>query len=412
MYLPVKDDGYAARWARSKKEQASLHITVIAPLTDLLSASAPYPLQTSKQKGQAGRVPDTCDLVHFQLLVRDGTRSPSLVKQTNLHMLETELAAQVSSDWPTWLQQWRSPYGMDQLEQLSGQGRRDLALLAQRDLKRYRRWLHSLAYERHQSAWYSSADTPTAIESAQAYASAFSGRRLSNELLHITPLHEDKELAPHIACSSSLSSRNPKAMDILTDLRTKYMPSIKRTLTRQLGFTPTEKLVRAMAQACVHEFTHDHIVDQWCSLLEPAAVEALTSHHATTLTSMTIPEDGSPPSYMLCILFSRILQEMNSHVAGRLDPLWRLRFTSLETFLLVLDFLVSKQATLPCSHHDNTSLPEPPTLGPDRTYRLSHIAPFAANIHIELLRCNESKTIMYEFYTTKYQFVFPSVTII
>lgn len=105
----------------------------------MLGVLAPYPLRTSKQEKQFAKVPDTCDLVHFQLLARDGTHYPSFIEQANLNALETELIAHISSDWPLWLQQWRNPYKTNQGEQLSGHGRRDLALLAQRDLKRYRR---------------------------------------------------------------------------------------------------------------------------------------------------------------------------------------------------------------------------------------------------------------------------------
>jgi hypothetical protein len=146
------------------------------------------------------------------------------------------------------------------------------------------------------------------------------------------------------------------------------MSDIKLALSKQLGFTPTEKLVHAMTQACAYEFMHDHIVNRWCSLLDPAAVEALTSNRAKPLyeytqTNSMSPlayfdyqqdvrayyrgrqEDSRSSSYLMCTLFSGMLQEMSSHVEGRPSSFWRLRFTSLEIYLLVLDFLVSNRIT-------------------------------------------------------------------
>ncbi|RKP23412.1 hypothetical protein SYNPS1DRAFT_30847 [Syncephalis pseudoplumigaleata] len=169
--LPL-DDGYVSRWAASpktKSSSAASHDPDHRPappaaraypsesLRALLGALAPYPLAMANES-QAGEVPPTCELVHFQLLARDGTHYPSAIEQADFDALETALRVHASAEWPAWLREWQSPAYPP--EQLTGQGRQELAQLAQRDVKRYRRWLHSLAYERHRNAWYASAAMP------------------------------------------------------------------------------------------------------------------------------------------------------------------------------------------------------------------------------------------------------------
>ncbi|KAI9594267.1 histidine phosphatase superfamily [Syncephalis fuscata] len=357
-YLPT-EDGFVASWATLESDSATKTTTTrqshdqskdtlpleeqrfpIQPLPALLGTRAPYPLNTAKSS-RASKVPLTCELVHFQLLARHATHYPSQMENVGFSELEATIQANKQQSWPSWLKNWRNPYNVDQVDELTSLGRRDMALLAQRDLDRYRRWMHSMAAERHLSA--------------QAYASAFSGRRLSDEQLHTTPLNDDKELSPYTSCYELTADMNDE-----TDA--------EQQLTKFKIPILSEALVEAMAQACAFEYTLLGISNQWCQLLEPDAVAALTSpainllysygnnDHIGALTYTDYKQDvyaysriignNSPVTHISCLLFSRILNEINS-----------------------IDLYN-----------------EVPTLDPAREYHLSRIAPLAANLHIELLR--------------------------
>ncbi|KAI8056727.1 histidine phosphatase superfamily [Syncephalis plumigaleata] len=197
---------------------------VASRLRDILGSIAPYDLPvpqsslnepsntcTANNLSHPAMIPKHCQLVHFQLLARHGTRNPVVSQMQKLQTLEEELMLnkQSSSQWPQWLTDWRNPYNSSNVDQLVKQGVLDLQGLARRDICRYGQWINGKREGvgnndnpdiRHQFASYASSEKQRCIDSASAYASIFSNRSLTLSDIHIVPRNKDPLLVPHHSC--------------------------------------------------------------------------------------------------------------------------------------------------------------------------------------------------------------------
>ncbi|KAI8056674.1 histidine phosphatase superfamily [Syncephalis plumigaleata] len=156
-------------------------------------------------------VPDTCQLVHFHLLVRHGTRNPRAHDIREFQKFERKLQRNKRSHWPQWLINWRNPYVKHEANALVAQGWRELTELAERDVERYKRWLGDTPRTRHESTWYASSESAQTVKSAQAYGTVFSGITLSNSSLHVIPKKYDREISISDACPRWLQLAHDKS---------------------------------------------------------------------------------------------------------------------------------------------------------------------------------------------------------
>ncbi|RKP10854.1 histidine phosphatase superfamily [Thamnocephalis sphaerospora] len=404
-------------------------------LRDMLGTKARYPTPTSLDSDDVhppvvdahncstvplpGDVPPHCELVHLQLVSRHGTRNPTPRVVEKLAALETELLAHHNSAWPKWLVSWRNPYSMDTAAELVEQGKHDLASLATRDVCRYGRWLDaarfkdpsdprrgSAASERHQLAWYGSSAKQRCIDSAKAYATVFSGQKLDTSAIHILPelalpmdtaeQGQDNELAMHHACAlwEKQSKDRSGELSMEAPYRERYMPMILDQLSETLGYPTTNETLEAVWMACAFEFAIDAKPNQWCQLVQShtKSVQNLgdswwmgdnSEAGMSPLRLVDFFEDvrhyfqygpGHPLNQRLaCVLFTRVLGEMRTALRGQPGPRWWLRFAHAETIMLMLNHLDVYTGPLEFRQ--------------DRAFRTSRIAPFAANLHFELLRC-------------------------
>ncbi|KAI9592632.1 histidine phosphatase superfamily [Syncephalis fuscata] len=346
--------------------QKKKHLSV--PIRNLLAFTSPYdpPISNTSLNSNTcnindtalATVPNRCNLVHLQLLARHGSRNPiELQSNKNINLLE--------------LQQ-----------------------LAQRDICRYGKWLNGrsglsdkeAAAARHQQAWYASSSIQRCIDSANAYASVFSGKTLPQSVMHIIPLNRDRVLSIGGGCHKWFSQ---------VPYANHYLPNILELLSTRIGFKIKKDMLDALGELCAFDYIKENRQDHWCQLLL-SKENRLLGELATDASDKQFPvKDPSPLEYydfitdieyyhrcgalhsnnkrISCGLFTQMINEMQQAIHGHLPLRWRLRFGHGETILLLLNHL--------------NLYTETPTFDQHRAFRTSRISPFAANIHFELLKC-------------------------
>ncbi|KAI9592570.1 histidine phosphatase superfamily [Syncephalis fuscata] len=375
------------------------------PIRNLMALLAPYDSSISSTQfkannntcnvnsADAAAIPGRCNLVHFQAVVRHGDRNPIPKRVEQLTAFEKELQSNKNPNWPKWLQEWRSPYNQDNADQLMEQGVLQLQQLAQRDVCRYGKWLNEkvnllsekAAEVRHQQAWYSSSSTQRAIDSANAYASVFSGKALPQSAMHIIPLKQDRELSVGGGCQNWFYSESnvTAKLEFLRPYTAHYLSEIRDLLSTRMGFQITALTLDLMGELCAFDYIKEDRRDHWCELATDASNEQFPVKNPSPLEYYDFITDRKHyhrcgalhpiNKRVSCKLFTQIVNEMQQAIYGNLPLRWRLRFGHGNTILLLLTHL--------------NLYTEPPTFDQNRGFRTSHISPFAANIHFELLKC-------------------------
>ncbi|KAI9594200.1 histidine phosphatase superfamily [Syncephalis fuscata] len=384
-------------------------------LRDILSSIAPYDPPTANSylhpstnvcfanASYLAKVPDNCELVHFQLVSRHGTRNPVISQMQKLADLEKQLVSNQQSQWPNWLKNWKSPYNRTNAEQLVRQGVLDLQELAHRDICRYGKWLNrdnttslydddSDATARHRFAWYASSVKQRCIDSTLAYASVFSGKNLSLSQIQIPVANQDRLLAPHHACPlwEQLSLNKTAEDNMKKPYLESYLPDIIDQLTKIMGYNITKTTYNSMAMACGFEYAIENRADRWCKLL----LDSNTDPDSNAHTNIDLVQSKALKLYdflkdikfynkygmakkintrISCVLLSQLVNEMQDVVQGNLSIRWRLRFGHAETIFLLLTLLGVSS--------------EKPEFRQNRALRASRLIPFAANMHFELFKC-------------------------
>ncbi|KAI9594297.1 histidine phosphatase superfamily [Syncephalis fuscata] len=403
-------------------------------LRDLLSTNAPYdpPAAQLNVQGIANNtcmsseqnstnIPDRCELVHYQLLSRHGTRYPKALLINEWNLIEKRLKRNIRSDWPEWLKEWQNPYSANIAGKLAKQGIIDMQDLARRDVCRYGPWLGGQTNQSHYDnssltnditersrlTQYISVDRKQCIESTKAYASVFSEEKLDHSKIRTIPVEKDHFLGYGSSCPAWHQSVNNKyvAHAASDPYISRYLPGILQSLAPQLGNTINNNNFQHAAALCAFEYAIEQRADRWCKLLRPEQNQLETnpltkSNNISINHKLLHPMDlnNTQPNLLqltdfiwdiiyyhkasqgnarnTCIvhkLMLQLLNEMQLAVLGRAQTRWQLRFTQDTTILLILAYL-NIDATKPVFH-------------PNRAFRTSRLAPFAANIHFELLNC-------------------------
>ncbi|KAI9592625.1 histidine phosphatase superfamily [Syncephalis fuscata] len=372
----------------------------------LMATYARYNTEIANNK--TSRVPAQCSLVHLHVVARHGTRQPHRREIREFSKLEKELRTHEHKSWPKWMKDWQNPYSLSKAGQLAKQGVYDLASLAKRDVQRYQEWLGKTAEERHKHAIYSTYAVAQVIESAQSYAGVYSGHRLQGKSLHILPNHKSRDESISEACPrwKKIAEDKEPQKKIYKPYEKRYLNKVLDRLSKQLKFKVNEDFYRTAVTICTYENAiyaqHAH----WCKLLHKfdsidsslsavsnaandtatSDIEDETFEEVNPLTLMDFREDlyryfkygngRSINSKIAGSFLTHVLVEMKTAMKGRDKARSHLRFGHTGTILLILTQL--------------GIYTEEPKFNDQRVFRTSHIVPFAANLHFELLSCDDN----------------------
>ncbi|KAI8056979.1 histidine phosphatase superfamily [Syncephalis plumigaleata] len=247
------------------------------------------------------------------------------------------------------------------------------------------------------------------MASARAYGSVYSGHRFSNKSLNTVSKKKSRNESISEACPRWLKlTKNKKVAEkAFTPYEKQHMSHVLKVLSKLLKFKVTEKVFQWAVSACSYENAiyaqHAH----WCKLLESSLddkgatldVANTTEHVNSTIDDEYLRRKTVKPlalmdfrediykyykygngleinSKIACSFLQNVVAEMETAISKDDKVNAHLRFGHTGTIILILTQL--------------GMYTENPKFNEDRAFRLSRIVPFAANLHFELLQCDDA----------------------
>ncbi|KAI8800273.1 histidine phosphatase superfamily [Cladochytrium replicatum] len=256
-------------------------------LREHLGSKSPYS-PPAENETVVSPLPETCRVIHLQVVGRHGTRFPGMKDTLGCQGLEkVPFNIKLSHNLKESLMSWSCPFPIKKIGLLARAGEYEVYELGRRLGRRYPNRVYSPTFVKIRSSAVSRSG-----QSASAFSAGFFEGSGGLEMCGIPPIYQttlpkmmDYELVPKHACPrwSKTLYEDPRRQAEMSAYRTLRIQSIADRLTESL-MTPPAKLttenIEAMYRTCAFELSSSTHLDEaplspWCKVFDQEDIEAL-----------------------------------------------------------------------------------------------------------------------------------------
>jgi len=370
---------------------ASLHQAHTWDFSRHLSTKTPY-----LARNISSDPPEGCEPVHFQIVSRHGSRSPTIENIRKYKSIEKKIVKAKEFIKLDWLKDWVSPFKETDEGNLAVPGQMELYNLGKRFNDKYQSLFPDFKYNPI-SYPLQTTFVPRASMSGNAFGYAIFGEQEGNiGPGHYQPIYsftdmkgKDINLRFFESCKKYVDNMNDtKHNENKIKFANKYFPSIAKRITDQIGAYPhfqvTEKNLTAFFDLCSFEYVLYNNTNTFCSLFVKDDFEIIETYY--DIGSYYIKGYGWDLSYEIaCPLVKDIIDKFDAKINGS-DKYTKafLRFAHAETILPLLARLGLYKDSFPLKWDTDLSILR------NRVWRTSDISSFSSNVVFVLYNCSDT----------------------
>ena len=345
------------------------------------------------------KIPNACDAVHINMVIRHGSRYPSDGDMEEIQELLTKLHTIHTSNSPfryaNLIIPWKTPSEWQHVtpSELSSVGEIEQYNIA----KRYRSRFPGIFDKPYWNKYFRfvSTDKSRTVQSAVSFAHGiFEGKGPVGDsnfqpvaITYSGPEEKDDLLSPDDACPRYETEVDDLAGDEADKfLKSSDMINVTKRLEQRLQIAgelsltkdDVEKIFRLCAFGVMNRGDNS-----WCPLLDPKDMAAI--EYLDDLENYYEHSYGIEFSYkIICVLVKHITQNLRDFAAGKAEHYGIFRFSSSGTVTPLLAMLGLFKDSVPLRADNFRQQGE-------RQFRMSNMVPMSANVAFVLYKCNSTE---------------------